>query len=145
MHHATYLEAQVQTASPHRLHLLVVEAALRHARGGLEAIDQQRWDVMFVSLSKARDCVSELLSGLRPDVAPDVAGPTRDLFAFVYRNLALADYERSAQRVHDAIAILSRHRDTWNELGQMLAATATKESAEHIARPYTAGQLSLIG
>lgn len=119
---SVYFEDQVLTASPHRLHLMVVEAALRHARRGLEALEQQQWEATFQALSKARDCVSELIGGLDPDQAPELVAPTKELFVFAYRNLATADFERNPQLVRDAIRILEIHRETWIELGLKLGA-----------------------
>ena len=126
---ATYLETQVLTASPHRLHLMVVDAALRHARRGAEGIEQRQWDVMFLSLSKARDCLSELIGGLKPEVDPELVEPTKQLFVFVYRNLAKADFERNAALVQDAIRVLEIHRETWLELGQGLVGAPLRPTA----------------
>lgn len=126
---ATYLETQVLTASPHRLHLMVVDAALRHARRGAEGIEQRQWDVMFLSLSKARDCLSELIGGLKPEVDPELVEPTKQLFVFVYRNLARADFERNAELVQDAIRVLEIHRETWLELGQGLVGAPLRPTA----------------
>lgn len=117
---ANYLENQVLTASPHRLHLIVIESALRQARRGLEALEQQDWETTFQALSRSRDCMSELIGGLRPDEAPELVSPTKELFVFVYRNLAKADFERDPQLIRDAIRILEIHRETWIELGLQL-------------------------
>ncbi|MDZ4689406.1 MAG: flagellar export chaperone FliS [Planctomycetaceae bacterium] len=117
---AEYLESQVLTAGPHRLHLMVVDGAIRFARRGLEALDAHRWEDLFTALSRSRDCVAELLGGLDADQSPDLAARLKALFAFVYRNLALADTERNAQRIRDAIRILEIHRETWLELGEQL-------------------------
>lgn len=129
---ATYLENQVFTASPHRLHLMVIDATLRHARRGLESLEVKAWEAMFQSLSKARDCVSELIGGLQPDIAPELVDPTKDLFIFVYRNLAKADFDRDAQLIRDAISILEIHREAWVELGLQLG---TAQPAGVAARP----------
>lgn len=126
---ATYLETQVLTASPHRLHLMVVDAALRHARRGAEGIEQRQWDVMFLALSKSRDCLSELIGGLKPEVDPELVEPTKQLFVFVYRNLAKADFERNAALVQDAIRVLEIHRETWLELGQGLVGAPPRPTA----------------
>jgi flagellar secretion chaperone FliS len=119
---ATYLENQVLTASPHRLHLMVVDAAIRHARRGLEGLERQEWETTFRSLSAARDCMSELIGGLNPAIDADLVDPTKDLFVFVYRNLAKADFDRDPQLVRDAIRILDIHREAWIELGLQLGA-----------------------
>lgn len=129
---AIYFEEQVLTASPHRLHLMVVEGALRHARRGLEGLEQQNWELTFQALSKARDCVTELIGGLNPEQSPELVAPTKELFVFAYRNLAKADFERNPQLVRDAIRILEIHRETWIELGQKLSAG---QAAAMPARP----------
>jgi flagellin-specific chaperone FliS len=41
---AEYLEAQVLTASPHRLHLLVVDGAIRFARQAQAALLDRKWE-----------------------------------------------------------------------------------------------------
>lgn len=116
-----YLENQILTANPHRLHLLVVDGALRHARLGLEALQQNNIEEMFLRLNKSREFVNELICGINPDGDPDLTARMKSLLAFIYRNLVLADVERSPQRVEDAIKILTIHRETWVELGQKLA------------------------
>lgn len=126
---AEYLESQVMTAGPHRLHLLVVDGAIRFARRASEALDGQRWDELDGALSRSRDCVAELLGGLDFDQAPDLADRLKALFTFVYRNLALADTERSHRRIRDALRILEIHRETWLELGESLAKAA---AGDHI-------------
>jgi flagellar secretion chaperone FliS len=122
---AEYLEAQVLTASPHRLHLMVVDGAIRFARRAEAALEARRWEELDVAMSRSRDCVAELFGGLDAERSPDLADQLKALFTFVYRNLVLADSERSVQRIRDAVRILEMHRETWIELGEKL----TKESA----------------
>jgi flagellar protein FliS len=118
---AEYLEAQVLTASPHRLHLLVVDGAIRHAKRALEALDGSRWEELDTALSRSRDCVTELVGGLNAEPTPDLTERMQALFTFVYRSLVLADLERSPARIRDALRILEIHRATWVELGEELA------------------------
>lgn len=120
---AEYLETQVLTASPYRLHLMVIDAALRHARQGLEALNSGKWEQLDRSLSRCRDCVSELLGGLRPETAPELIEPMRALFLYVYRSIATGDLERDPDRIRGAMRVLLKHRETWIELGEKLNAT----------------------
>lgn len=118
---AEYLEAQVMTAGPHRLHLLVVDGAIRFARRAQEALEHQRWEELDAALSRSRDCMTELIGGLDAERSPDLTDRLKSLFAFVYRNLVLADLERNPVRLRDALRILEIHRETWLELGEQLA------------------------
>jgi flagellar protein FliS len=126
---AEYLESQVMTAGPHRLHLMVVDGAIRFARRAEAALEANQWEELEAALSRSRDCVTELLGGLDPDRSPDLADQLKALFAFVYGNLVLADSERSPKRIRDALRILEIHRETWIELGEKLVKESANDSS----------------
>ncbi len=111
-----YLETQVLTASPERLHLMVVDAAIRFARQGEQALESQDRELAMTTLDRSRSCVNELLSGIVSDPNPELAERLRALFLFVHQNLARADLTSNAQLVRDALSILEIHRETWLEL-----------------------------
>lgn len=117
---AEYLEAQVLTAPPHRLHLLVVEAAIRFSRQALTAFAAQDWAAGETALGRARACVAELLCGIRTEVAPDLAERQTALWLFAYRCLALGELLRDRGKVEDALRILELHRETWLDLSARL-------------------------
>jgi flagellar protein FliS len=116
-----YLETRVLTASPHRLHLLVVEGALRFMRQGLTALEESRWEDMDQAFRRARDCVAELIGGIQPESAPELAATARGLFLSIYRWLALAELQRNPRQIEAALRLLETHRETWVELGVKLA------------------------
>ncbi len=122
-----YLETQVLTASPHRLHLMVVDGALRFARRGLQALELQDWESLEASLSRSRDCVTELIAGLRAEASEELIASLKSLFAYVFRNLAIADPERDPQLIRDAIRVLELHRETWIVLGERLSDTPASQ------------------
>lgn len=127
----SYLETEVLTASPHRLHLIVVDGAVRHARQAREAIERGNREEIYLALNRSREFVAELIGGIRVDAMPEMAERFKSLLAFVYRNLALADLETSVQRVDDAIRILEIHRETWLQVGHQLV-----ESESAIPKPH---------
>ena len=118
-----YLETRVMTASPEQLHLMVVDAAIRHSRKAEQALTANDYEVSFMALTKARECVDELLTSLDPTQAPEVTENVKQLFLFVHRNLRLADLQRDPQKVRGALKILEMHRETWQQLLQRLAET----------------------
>ncbi|MDP1797634.1 MAG: flagellar export chaperone FliS [Planctomycetaceae bacterium] len=122
---AEYLETQVFSASPHRLHLMVIDAALRHTRRALDALDTGKWEELDRCLAKARECVTELIGGLNPETDPALVESFQGLFTFIYRMLTLGDLERNPQHLRDAMRILLLHRDNWVALGERLIEEAT--------------------
>jgi flagellar protein FliS len=119
----------VLTASPHRLHLLVVDGAIRFARQAQAALLDRKWEQLDRLLSRSRDCVSELIGGLRPEQSPELAAQCKELFVFAYRNLVQSDLERDAGRIEAAVKVLERHRETWQELGLKLQEDAARVPA----------------
>lgn len=132
-----YLETRVLTASPVRLHLMVVEGAIRGTLRGKAALAAGDREQTSLHLGKARDCVAELLAGLRPDEAPELIGTTKALLAFVLRSLAEADLHQRASSVDDALRVLAAYRETWKELCDQIEATGT--------RPPASGRAELPG
>ncbi|MBW3541456.1 MAG: flagellar export chaperone FliS [Planctomycetes bacterium] len=115
-----YMETQVTTAPPERLHLIVIDGAIRFATRARAALAAGDIEAAHVSLNRARDFVAELISGVDPGHSPELAGELQRLFAFVYRRLAEADLHRDAGRIDDALRILNQHRETWLELIETL-------------------------
>lgn len=128
-----YLESQVLTASPYRLHLMVVDGAVKFARRARLALEENDISAMHVALDRSRACVAELISGLRDAGDRDLIDSLKALFAFVYRSLALADPQRNVRLIDDAIRVLEIHRETWIELGERLPKdTESAAPAPHV-------------
>ncbi len=120
-----YLSTEVLTASPYRLHQMVVDAALRFAYQAEAAISKPDREVVSVACTRSREFVAELISGLREDSAPELVGSIKALFVFVFRNLAEAERDCDAEKLQAAIRVLSEHRQTWQELGQVMSKAGT--------------------
>jgi flagellar protein FliS len=139
-----YLESRVLTAPPERLHLIVVEAALRFAKIGAQALRDRKFDRSFASLSKARDCVNELMCSVQGDSQPELANRLKSLFLFCHRALLQADLEHEPRHADDAVRVLEIHRETWLELIGRLAQPGAQAAAAQApatsSGPQTLGQ-----
>jgi len=125
-----YLESQVMTATPHQLHLMVVDGAIRFAVAAEAALAENDVRKARSALGKAREFVTELIGGLDDKRQPEVIKTVRSLFIFVNRCLVRADLRGDAAQVRDAIQILRLHRETWIAVGEVLRAErAAKEPA----------------
>jgi flagellar secretion chaperone FliS len=138
-----YLESRVMTAPPERLHLIVVEAALRFARIGSQALRDRKYDRSFAALSKARDCVNELMCSIQGDAQPELANQLKSLFFFCHRSLIQADFEHEPRHADDAIRVLEIHRETWLELiGRLGQSAAPTSSSPQVASGVPGGNLA---
>lgn len=137
-----YLESRVMTAPPERLHLIVVEAALRFARIGAQALLDRKYDRSFAALSKARDCVNELMCSVQGGAQPELANQLKSLFFFCHRSLLQADFEHEPRHVEDAIRVLEIHRETWLELIGRMGQPGTVQPMANAPAPTLGGRLS---
>ena len=62
--HNQYLETEVLTATPQRLHLLLIEAAMRFAERARRHWREGNREKAFQSLILAQDAVAKMLNGL---------------------------------------------------------------------------------
>jgi flagellar protein FliS len=113
--HTAYLETQIKTATPQKLRLMLIEAAIRESQQASDAHacgDAEAW---AVRLDKARDLVTELIAGIRPGPHP-LAETARALYAFIFRALSEAQLLSDVQKVHEALRVLEEERITWQQV-----------------------------
>ncbi|MCA9072902.1 MAG: flagellar protein FliS [Planctomycetaceae bacterium] len=134
-----YLKTQVRTASPYRLHLMVVEGAIRYARLGAESLESQDYETAHLSLGQSRDFVTELIGGLRDEYDSELAKRMKQLFFFAYINLAEGERDRDLPKVKDALKILQMHHETWLELGAKLQPPPPKGKSQGSPTPPKEG------
>lgn len=132
----TYLATEVLTAPPQKRHLMLVAAALRHARAARAARQQQRPEGAAESLLRAQEIVGELLAGLRTDQVPEITRKVAAVYLFVYRSLVTAHLRQSDRDLESAIAVLQEELLTWQAVcAQLPADPASGASPTAAASP----------
>jgi len=116
-----YLQARVMTASPWRLHLMVIDEMLKHARRAREAILQKNFETSHQETTKAREFLTEVLSGVRDDISPELGRNVKEYFLHIQKYLFLADMQQNADAATRAIELIEGYRETWIELQNHLA------------------------
>jgi len=136
----SYLEAQIMTATPQRLRLLLIEAAIRFSRQTLKLWQEEKDEEAVESIIRARSIVTELLSSIKPDqtkLTRKVAG----VYLFLFKTLTDAQQRRDSNLVEEAIGILEVERDTWRFVcEQMPQAPRRPDAAGDGAREITAAE-----
>jgi flagellar secretion chaperone FliS len=127
-----YLSTDVNTASPPRLQLLLIEAALRLANRAGQYQEQGRNDLAFAALLQAQEIVAEMLGGIDREVNRDLAVRVSAVYEFIFRSLVAAGHRNDRKSLGDAIRILEFERQTWRTLCEKLAA----DSGSEIDRRY---------
>jgi flagellar protein FliS len=119
----TYFESQIFTATPQRLRLMLIDGALQYARKATMHWEQGRNYEAGEAIIGCQRIVTELLRGLRADVAPDLVANVAALYNFVFRSLIEAGLKRDPNKLGDAVRVLEIDRETWRQVCEGLGAS----------------------
>lgn len=146
-----YLKAQIMTASPEQLQMMLYNGAIRFAEQARQAIVEGDIAAMHDRLIRAQRIVMELAGGLKTDVDPGLCGKLASLYNYVYRLLVDANFHRTVEPLDEALELLHYQRDTWQLLIEKLreersgAVPAPRPSADRSANAPAGGTLCLDG
>lgn len=124
-----YLEAQVKSATPQKLRLMLIEGAIRFARQTVEHWEAGRFEDGAEMLIRCRSIIAELLSSVQPD-ANQISHTTASVYVFLFKTLTEAQAARDVERVRDAIEVLQIEFGTWQALCERHPHTISAPASE---------------
>jgi flagellar biosynthetic protein FliS len=122
-----YLESKVFTASQPRLHLILIEGAMRQCVVAQQEATQQVWGEFDAALGKTMDIVEELARSVAGK-ASELTDSLEQQYAFLYRELALSRFDMNIEKLAECTKLLEFHRETWKQV-------CDKSDAPAVARP----------
>ena len=125
-----YLQAEVQTATPQKLQLMLIEAAIKNIYRTKKAWDEEKFETGFDSLSLAQDIIAEILSPVDKEGNPDLAGKIASIYVFIFRCLAEGGMSQNQQKLDDALQVLNAERETWRLVCEKFGSTIINPSSE---------------
>lgn len=129
--HQSYLASVVLTASPAQRHVLLIDGVLRHASRARELLVTSQPNEARAALLKAQDLLSEMISSLDPEAAPELVARLRSLYDFVLTSFARAGSEERVEPLDEGVRIMHIDRDTWRELDRRMT------ESEHVPTPHS--------
>jgi flagellar protein FliS len=124
-----YFESQVLTAPPQRLHLMLIEGAIRFGRQAEAALQRGDSVAAATPLLKLIDIVGELLAGVRENTT-DLNKRLSDLYLFLFRRASQAKINSDPAPLAELIKLLEFERQTWQ-----LVCERMRSEPPHIAKP----------
>ena len=137
---AQYLASKVLTAPPHRLHLMLIEGAIRFGREAEAAM--RRGDLLAADrpLMRLIDVVSEMLVGVR-EMKTELNQKIAEFYLYLFRIVGEAKVNDDLAKLAEALELLEFERQTWqlvcDKLGSEPAAPgmAAKSFVAHAVPP----------
>lgn len=109
----SYFENQVQTASPQKLHWMLVDAALRDARRAEELFLKNSPIQASSDLAHAEAIIAEILCAMRRDLNPELVDKCQAIYGFILRSLTDAHLKDDLDALRGAIKVLEVEHETW--------------------------------
>lgn len=142
----SYLVTEVMTATPQKLQLMLIEAAIRSTARVRRHWQAEENEEAVEALIHAQEIIGELLAGLNHEVLPELSKRVASVYLFVFRSLMEAGYARDETKLDAARRVLEIERETWRRVCEELGSTREKSgpapglssSAEPAAPPAAA-------
>jgi flagellar protein FliS len=140
-----YLRTKVLTASPEELRLMLLDGAIKFARQGRDGLARKDFEASYNGISQARNIVLELLTTVRDDHDPELAGRVKSVYTFLYVELVNGSMEKSVEKIDAVIKLLEFERDTWAMLMQKIKLERFGSSTEQPDAEVATAGLSVEG
>lgn len=118
-----YLQAEVHTATPQKLQLMLVEAAIKNIHRTKLAWNEEKYDVGLDALGRAQDIVAEILGSLDMDGNPEIAKKLAGIYLFIFRRMAESGMSYDQEKLDDALRVLNSERETWRQVCEKFGST----------------------
>jgi flagellar protein FliS len=116
----SYLVTEIMTATPQKLQLLLIEAAIRSAQRARQKWQEEDCEQACEALIHAQEIVGELLAALDRELNAELVKKMAAIYLFVFRSLMEANSQRDQQKLNDAIKVLEVERQTWQMVCEKL-------------------------
>jgi flagellar secretion chaperone FliS len=123
-----YLEAKIRTAPSYRLHLMLVEGALRFGRQAEGALRRGDLAAADGPLMRVIDIVCEILAAVR-ERKTDLNTQIAKFYLYLFRLVSEAKVNDDVDKLAEALRLLEFERETWQLVCQKLGPTAPQSPA----------------
>ena len=111
-----YLRTQVMSASPEQLRMMLIDGALKFAIQGRDGLATQNHEQSYEGLSQCRAILTELMTSMKPEEAPELCERVRSLYAYMFQELVAAGMNNDVSKVDGVIELLKFEQQTWRML-----------------------------
>lgn len=126
MQRDNYLQSKVLTAPAHRLHLMLVEGAIRFGRQADHAMQRGDFAAAAAPLMRMIDVVGEMLVGVRHSKT-DLNRKIADFYHFLLRRVTEARIHDDPIALAEALQLLEYERATWQMVCDKLGSDGPRE------------------
>ncbi|WP_372629518.1 flagellar export chaperone FliS [Cohnella sp.] len=118
MGYQAYQKNKYETASPHKLILMLYDAGLTNIGRARQALAAKNMAEANRFMKKTQEIVFELLSCLNEEQGESIAKNMKEIYLYLIRLLTEANVRKNAELLNEPEGILKQFRDTWEQIGK---------------------------
>jgi flagellar protein FliS len=107
-----YQQAQLQTASPGQLLLMLYDGAIRFIRAGIKGIEETNHEKANTNLCKAQAVINELIAALNHDFP--ISSTLYQVYEYMLHQLINANLKKNVVPAEEVISHLTELRGAWD-------------------------------
>ena len=127
-----YIQADVYSATPQKLQLLLVEAAIKNILKTKKHWEEENISDGFETITLAQDIVAEILCSLDVENNPEIAKKLASIYVFIFRRLTEAGMSQDQEKLNDAYRVLCSERETWRLVCEKFGSTKTEGAVSSV-------------
>ncbi|MFD2116991.1 flagellar export chaperone FliS [Paenibacillus yanchengensis] len=113
-----YQRNKYETASPHKLILMLYEGAIRYSQQAIVAINKNDIKESNRLLQKVQDIIYELVATLNHDSGGSLAANLQNIYMYIIDILVKANINKDIVHIEESITLLTEIKQAWEELGK---------------------------
>ncbi len=113
-----YQKNKYETASPHRLILMLYDGALANLNRARQALNGNQRQEAHHYIQKTQDILFELLACLNEEQGGVIAQNLKQLYFYMIDQLVRANIRKKADMLEESETILRQLRGAWEQIGK---------------------------
>ncbi|WP_088548165.1 flagellar export chaperone FliS [Paenibacillus aquistagni] len=115
-----YQKNKYETASPHRLILMLYHGAIRFVKQAKNSLDAGDTEQGHQHLLKAQDIVYELISSLNEQQGGEIASNLKNLYLYMIDQMMQANMKKNSESLTIVLEMLESIKEAWEQIGKEL-------------------------
>jgi len=136
----SYLTIEVMTATPQKLQLILLDAAIREVERARHHWHAQENKQAGKYILRAQRIMSGLLGGLDYELKSDLISKVAGVYLFIYHALTRAFVDKNENKLSEALRVLAVERETWRQVCENLAVSTGGQTDHNGLDSFSPGQ-----
>ncbi len=127
-----YKKAQVQTASPEQILIMLYDGAIRFLNQAKVHMQNKDIEQSHTNIIKAQRIITEFMSSLDIELGGEMAQNLFNLYEYLHHRLVHANIKKDEEAIDEVLGHLRSLKNTWEEAIKI----AAKEKEEDMGEDY---------